>query len=253
MSELLAAHHHHHHHPHHQHHHHHIHHHCHQHQNHRIIIIIIINIIINIEWVVAKVSELLAGRIICASLCHNINSPPDKDLLVVLAFYVTMHLVWVILNTAGISRCFGTTLWIMVVKVKITECGDSLAQSGDFQVASATRGLQSTFPIFSQRTPQRHKSHKRLLPQYQCNRKQLIQLMQLMYFTQHTNPAILHDAADPPPHTSLLYRQGDKCHHHCHDQSPSHSSSFSEEQDDTVQQNNSAGMRPLCWLQKGTQ
>ena len=47
--------------------------------------IIVINIIIiSTQWVAAKVSELLAARIIFASLCHNINPPraPDKDLLV---------------------------------------------------------------------------------------------------------------------------------------------------------------------------
>ena len=58
--------------------------------NSTIIVIIVINIIIIIvviittQWVAAKVSELLAARIIFASLCHNINPPraPDKDLLV---------------------------------------------------------------------------------------------------------------------------------------------------------------------------
>ena len=56
--------------------------------NSTIIVIIVINIIIVIiistQWVAAKVSELLAARIIFASLCHNINPPraPDKDLLV---------------------------------------------------------------------------------------------------------------------------------------------------------------------------
>ena len=49
-----------------------------------VIIVIIIIIIISTQWVAAKVSELLAARIIFASLCHNINPPraPDKDLLV---------------------------------------------------------------------------------------------------------------------------------------------------------------------------
>ena len=49
-----------------------------------IIVIIIIVIIITTQWVAAKVSELLAARIIFASLCHNINPPraPDKDRLV---------------------------------------------------------------------------------------------------------------------------------------------------------------------------
>ena len=48
------------------------------------IIVIIVIIIIITQWVAAKVSELLAARIIFASLCHNINPPraPDKDLLV---------------------------------------------------------------------------------------------------------------------------------------------------------------------------
>ena len=55
--------------------------------NSTIIVIIVINInivIISTQWVAAKVSELLAARIIFASLCHNINPPraPDKDLLV---------------------------------------------------------------------------------------------------------------------------------------------------------------------------
>ena len=56
--------------------------------NSTIIVIIVINIIIIViittQWVAAKVSELLAARIIFASLCHNINPPraPDKDLLV---------------------------------------------------------------------------------------------------------------------------------------------------------------------------
>ena len=46
--------------------------------------IIVIIVIITTQWVAAKVSELLAARIIFASLCHNINPPraPDKDLLV---------------------------------------------------------------------------------------------------------------------------------------------------------------------------
>ena len=45
---------------------------------------IVIIVIISTQWVAAKVSELLAARIIFASLCHNINPPraPDKDLLV---------------------------------------------------------------------------------------------------------------------------------------------------------------------------
>ena len=45
---------------------------------------IIVIIVITTQWVAAKVSELLAARIIFASLCHNINPPraPDKDLLV---------------------------------------------------------------------------------------------------------------------------------------------------------------------------
>ena len=45
---------------------------------------IIVIIVITTQWVTAKVSKLLAARIIFASLCHNINPPraPDKDLLV---------------------------------------------------------------------------------------------------------------------------------------------------------------------------